>query len=215
MGKSTKSKMGDILPDEREKPLKYKICVLGGGGVGKSCLTFRLINDQFLSKYDPTIEDSYMKEGFNVDGEEYTVEILDTAGQDTCIRRDVYYKDYHGFVLVYSVDQKSSLDDVREKFASHISSRGCTLKESPPVIVVGNKCDLEGAQRVVTKEEGQALAAELGQNEGLVSFAESSAKSNINVYEVFADVIRRRKVQREATGQKKKGDKEKKKCNIL
>ena len=55
--------MGDILPDEREKPLKYKICVLGGGGVGKSCLTFRLINDQFLSKYDPTIEDSYMKEG--------------------------------------------------------------------------------------------------------------------------------------------------------
>ena len=73
--------MGDILPDEREKPLKYKICVLGGGGVGKSCLTFRLINDQFLSKYDPTIEDSYMKEGFNVDGEAYTVEIMDTAGQ--------------------------------------------------------------------------------------------------------------------------------------
>ena len=72
--------MGDILPDEREKPLKYKICVLGGGGVGKSCLTFRLINDQFLSKYDPTIEDSYMKEGFNVDGEAYTVEIMDTAG---------------------------------------------------------------------------------------------------------------------------------------
>ena len=75
--------MGDILPDEREKPLKYKICVLGGGGVGKSCLTFRLINDQFLSKYDPTIEDSYMKEGFNVDGEAYTVEnleIIDTAG---------------------------------------------------------------------------------------------------------------------------------------
>ena len=73
--------MGDILPEEREKPLKYKICVLGGGGVGKSCLTFRFINDQFLSKYDPTIEDSYMKEGFNVDGEAYTVEILDTAGQ--------------------------------------------------------------------------------------------------------------------------------------
>ena len=90
------------------------------------------------------------------------------------------------------------------------------MKESPPVIVVGNKCDLEGAQRVVTKEEGKALAAELDQNEGLITFAETSAKTNINVYEVFADVIRRRKVQREATGQKgKKGDKEKKKCNIL
>ena len=90
------------------------------------------------------------------------------------------------------------------------------MNECPPVIVVGNKCDLEGSQRVVTKEEGKALSVELGQGEGVVSFAESSAKSNINVYEVFADVIRRRKVQREATDQKgKKGDKGKKKCNIL
>ena len=90
------------------------------------------------------------------------------------------------------------------------------MNECPPIIVVGNKCDLEGAQRVVTKEEGKALSVELGQGEGIVSFAESSAKSNINVYEVFADVIRRRKVQREATVQKgKKGKKEKKgKCNI-
>ena len=73
------------------------------------------------------------------------------------------------------------------------------MKECPPVIVVGNKCDLEGSQRVVTKEEGKALSVELGEGEGVVSFAESSAKTNINVYEVFADVIRRRKVQREAT----------------
>ena len=72
------------------------------------------------------------------------------------------------------------------------------MKECPPVIVVGNKCDLNGAQRVVTTEEGKALAVELGQTEGQISFAETSAKTNINVYEVFADVIRRRKVQREA-----------------
>ena len=72
--------MGDILPDEIENPLKYKICVLGGAEVGKSCLTFKLINDQLLARYDPTIEDNYGKEGFNVDGEAYTVEIMDTAG---------------------------------------------------------------------------------------------------------------------------------------
>ena len=73
--------MGDILPDERERPLEYKIGVLGGAEVGKSCLTFRLIHGQFVSKYDPTIEDSYMKEGLNVDREAYTVEIIDTARQ--------------------------------------------------------------------------------------------------------------------------------------
>ena len=75
--------MGDILPDERERPLEYKIGVLGGAEVGKSCLTFRFINDrynQYNKWHSPTIEDNYMKEGINVDGEAYTVKIIDTAG---------------------------------------------------------------------------------------------------------------------------------------
>jgi GTPase SAR1 family protein len=29
--------------------------VLGGGGVGKSALTIRLVTDNFLEEYDPTI----------------------------------------------------------------------------------------------------------------------------------------------------------------
>ena len=35
--------------------------MLGGGGVGKSALTIRLVTDNFLDEYDPTIEDSYRK----------------------------------------------------------------------------------------------------------------------------------------------------------
>ena len=89
------------------------------------------------------------------------------------------------------------------------------MKECPPVIVVGNKCDLNGDQRVVTTEEGKALAVELGQTEGQISFAETSAKTNINVYEVFADVIRQRKVQREkASLQREANEQEKKKKGI-
>ena len=41
-----------------EKPgSEYKIVVLGGGGVGKSALTIRLVTDNFLEEYDPTIEE--------------------------------------------------------------------------------------------------------------------------------------------------------------
>jgi small GTP-binding protein len=57
------------------------IVIMGGGGVGKSCLTFRLVHDKFLEKYDPTLEDSYRKENFQVDGEHCPIEIMDTAGQ--------------------------------------------------------------------------------------------------------------------------------------
>ena len=68
--------MGDQSEDKA-----YKIVIVGGGGVGKSCVTLRFLHDFFEEKYNPTIEDSYTKEGFNVDGETYTIEILDTAGQ--------------------------------------------------------------------------------------------------------------------------------------
>ena len=57
----------------------YKIIIFGEGGVGKSCLTFRIVDDQFVEKYDPTIEDCYRKDNFHVDGEQMSMEILDTA----------------------------------------------------------------------------------------------------------------------------------------
>ena len=39
---------------------EYKLVVVGGGGVGKSCLTIQLIQSHFVDEYDPTIEGSYL-----------------------------------------------------------------------------------------------------------------------------------------------------------
>jgi GTPase SAR1 family protein len=46
------------------------------------------------------------------------------------------------------------------------------------MILVGNKCDLVN-ERMVLREEGQAMAHEFN-----CTFAETSAKRRINVYEV-------------------------------
>jgi GTPase KRas protein len=58
-----------------------KIVVLGSGAVGKSALVIRLITDNFMEEYDPTIEDSYQK-AIVVDGESVVLNVLDTAGQE-------------------------------------------------------------------------------------------------------------------------------------
>ena len=73
-----KKNQPEPVPEEKKD---FQIVILGGGGVGKSCLTFRLVHSEFLSKYDPTIEDSYRKDNFRVNDEICPLEILDTAGQ--------------------------------------------------------------------------------------------------------------------------------------
>ena len=37
--------------------------------------------------------------------------------------RDIYYKTGDGFLLVYAINDKSSMDDVRERFQSLLNSR--------------------------------------------------------------------------------------------
>ena len=39
---------------------EYKLVVVGGGGVGKSCLTIQLIQSHFVDEYDPTIEGTHI-----------------------------------------------------------------------------------------------------------------------------------------------------------
>ena len=43
---------------------EYKLVVLGTGGVGKSALTVQFVQNIFVERYDPTIEDSYRKQVF-------------------------------------------------------------------------------------------------------------------------------------------------------
>jgi GTPase SAR1 family protein len=48
---------------------KHTIVLLGGPAVGKSALTLRMITENFVKEYDPTIEDIYTKK-ITVDGRE-------------------------------------------------------------------------------------------------------------------------------------------------
>ncbi len=95
---------------------EYKIVILGSGGVGKSAITVRFVQNTFEEKYDPTIEDSYRKLTM-IDGEPCALEILDTAGTEQFrAMRDLYIKNGHGFLLVYSVTNPSSYNDLEELY---------------------------------------------------------------------------------------------------
>ena len=58
---------------------EHKIVLMGPSGVGKTAISIRFLQDSFIPKYDPTVEDSYRK-NVQIDSVHYLVEILDTAG---------------------------------------------------------------------------------------------------------------------------------------
>lgn len=89
---------------------EYKIVVLGSGGVGKSALTVQFVQEIFVEKYDPTIEDSYRKQ-VEVDGQQCMLEILDTAGTVSIILpRNTHLPLFHfEYTLIYR-DTRRDID---------------------------------------------------------------------------------------------------------
>ncbi|KAF2352262.1 Small GTP-binding protein domain [Trinorchestia longiramus] len=184
---------------------EYKIVVLGSGGVGKSALTVQFVQGIFVEKYDPTIEDSYRKQ-VEVDGQQCMLEILDTAGTEQfTAMRDLYMKNGQGFVLVYSITAQSTFNDL-----SDLREQILRVKDTDdvPMILVGNKCDLED-ERVVGKDQGLNLAKQF-----MCAFLESSAKAKINVNEIFYDLVRQ--INRKSPDKVKNGRSSRKtKCVLL
>jgi len=59
----------------------FNVVVLGAGGVGKSALIARFINNEFIEHYDPTIEEEYRRT-ISVNGIDTHLEVIDTSGAD-------------------------------------------------------------------------------------------------------------------------------------
>lgn len=171
---------------------EYKLVVVGGGGVGKSCLTIQLIQSHFVDEYDPTIEDSYRKQCV-IDDEVALLDVLDTAGQEEySAMREQYMRTGEGFLLVYSITSRQSFEEIATFQQQILRVKD---KDYFPVIVVGNKCDLD-MERAVSQQEGRDLA-----NHFSCRFIETSAKSRINVDEAFYNLVREiRRYNKEQSG---------------
>ena len=153
--------------------------VVGGGSVGKSCLTIQLIQSHFVDEYDPTIEgapvaslpslcplgvavltggpDSYRKQCV-IDDEVALLDVLDTAGQEEySAMREQYMRTGEGFLLVYSITSRQSFEEIQQFQQQILRVKD---KDYFPIIMVGNKCDLEG-EREVTKQGAPFLGIPL------------------------------------------------------
>ncbi|KAJ3432497.1 ras-like protein [Anaeramoeba flamelloides] len=182
---------------------RMRIVVVGSGGVGKSAITIQFLQGKFVKKYDPTIEDNYRKT-IIIDDKSTFLDILDTAGQEEySSMEDVYFKNGDGFVIVYSITNSQSFRKINEIRESLLMVKD---KETFPMVIIGNKCDLD-EEREVQESEATKFCEDIQ-----VPFFETSALKNINIYQAFQELIRFVRKERELELLQKKKDK---KCILM
>jgi small GTP-binding protein len=155
----------------------FKLILGGEGGVGKTSMVHRFVEDSFQTDYKSTIGTSIMKKECDFVGLDSRVRfvIWDLAGQAQFKRvRQSYLANAEAGILVYDVTRRETFDNLESWY-----KEAKDVTPSISLILVGNKIDLV-EDRVVTKEEGEEMAKNL-----TLSYIETSAKTGENINDAF------------------------------
>ncbi|CAK7568535.1 MAG: GTP-binding protein [Sporothrix epigloea] len=167
------------MAGNRNYDFLIKLLLIGDSGVGKSCCLLRFSEDSFTPSFITTIGIDFKIRTIELDGKRVKLQIWDTAGQERFRTiTTAYYRGAMGILLVYDVTDERSFENIRTWF-SNVEQHAT---EGVNKILIGNKCDWE-EKRVISTEQGQQLANELG-----IPFIEVSAKSGINIDKAFCSL---------------------------
>ena len=171
--------------------------LLGDGEVGKSSLILRITGN----KFDETILSTIGKGSYSYEivlhGYKLKMKIWDTAGQERFKSMSLNaVKNVDGLLLVYSIANRESFNNL-EAWLSQLND--ITDLKKKPVVIIGNKKDLEST-REVEFNEGKEFADSRN-----LHFYEVSAKTGENVQEAFNDIFEQlyNIFEEEITGKKK------------
>uniref|UniRef100_A0A914GWJ9 Uncharacterized protein n=1 Tax=Globodera rostochiensis TaxID=31243 RepID=A0A914GWJ9_GLORO len=138
---------GDVDEAASTSAATLRICLIGQSGSGKSSLIRRFISSEYRNVFadelpdDATCDTQNCSVSINIGGHECDLNFTE------CDQQMVKQRDFHAYLLVYSIDRKTSfrvalraLEELREKHCP------------APIILVGNKMDLERKRAVMENE---------------------------------------------------------------
>lgn len=168
---------------EESYNMAFKILVVGGESVGKTSFICNHIENDIAK--DETLKktngvETY-EEFFQIEDSFIKIQYWDTTG-DKKFKSTLnkYFDKTSGAFIIYDITSKQSFELI-EDFVFDIRAK----TENIPIIIIGNKCDLEGSRKISTNE-GKEKAKKLK-----TSFYETSAKINKNLTEAFLSMILR------------------------
>ena len=172
------------------------LMLLGDGQVGKTSLILRLTGNEFNDSQLTTVgKESYIQQ-VTMHGYALKMKIWDTAGQERFKSMSVQViKNSDAVILVYAIDDINTFKALDHWLGKLNEATDLSKK---PIIIVGNKADLE-EKRQISYEEGEKYAASKGYR-----FFETSAKTGKGIKEAFDDIFEQlyKVFEGEITGEK-------------
>lgn len=159
-----------------EKPIILKILTAGEGGVGKTTLLYRYVENRFVSDTRMTIGvEFFLKEVF-IDGIKYLLQIWDFGGQDRFrFFLQSYARGSNGALLLFDLTNPLSLSRL-EDWVDICRSEDPGL----PILFIGTKLDL-----IQEDEIPGDLVSYNQEKYDLFDFLKISSKTGYNVENSF------------------------------
>ena len=166
-----------------ETTTQLKITVLGQYFVGKTSIVGRCVDGTFDDTYSATIGFQFLSKKVKYKNKEYILNIWDTSGSER--HRAVapnYYRGSDGGVLVYDLTNAQTLREL-EFWISEFRNLSKTSDNSVPLILIGNKSDLEYEPDII--KEAEQFAEKHGISKHLIT----SALDGTNIVEAFDTLV--------------------------
>lgn len=160
----------------------FKIVIIGDSSSGKSSILLQFSENTFKDRHETTIGVDLKYKYVSINGNIVKLHIWDTAGQErfkSIIK--TYYETAHGIILVFDLNYKESFKNLTY-WLNELKNVG---KEKCPVLLVGNKNDLE---KIVTDNEINNFMSD---NPKLnIKYLEVSAKKGTNINDIFINLTK-------------------------
>lgn len=159
-----------------EESVTIKAILVGNSGVGKTSIITRLNFGNFTDNLESTVCAAYFTKSMTVNGNNITLRIWDTAGQEVYKSlTNVFFRDSMIVFVVFDVTDEKSFSNV----ADWIQQAKSLALPNAALVIVGNKVDLT-EERVVTSSDIEELAVSYN-----AISTEVSAKSGVGIEPMF------------------------------
>ena len=170
--------------NELAKGFRFKITVVGDGGVGKTSLIQKFTNNTFKKDYIKTIGAQFSVFDKEIEDDKVKLIFWDIAGQDDFnFLRPAFFKNSQTAIIVYSLEENQLGEDSFEHIQNWVKDIYSYCGEIP-VIVFANKADLVAEQKLDTSK-----LAELVKKNSFLGYFITSAKTGQGVIEAFSTII--------------------------